>query len=84
MVPVGRFERKNRLKDKLGYEDKPMPELPAPQPDSCTFCLKQFPADLKAQMKAEAARQRQTLHDWLVNHMRLVVATSPRPRSRHE
>jgi hypothetical protein len=50
----------------------PEPTEPAPT-DHCTFCLKEFPAELKAQMKAEAAAKRKTLREWLVDHMRLVV-----------
>lgn len=41
---------------------------PAQQPPStCMLCMKQFPTDVKAQMKARAALEGKTLREWLVD-----------------
>jgi hypothetical protein len=52
-----------------------MPNDAEPQQNACMFCVKQFPIELKAEMKARAAVERKSLRDWLVERMRHVVAT---------
>jgi hypothetical protein len=38
------------------------------------LCLKQFPADVKAQMKAKAALERKSLRDWMIDVAKRALA----------
>jgi hypothetical protein len=42
------------------------------------LCLKQFPTDVKAQMKAKAALERKSLRDWLVDAAKRALAQTMR------
>lgn len=52
-------------------------EQPPDAQHACMFCVKQFPTELKAQMKARAATERKSLRTWLCDQMRTVLAAVP-------